>query len=64
MQLEQYIVIADYQKQNRSEVSVLAGDIVEVIEKNENGINSCFFFIFVCCTSQGGLEYTSFGGKG
>lgn len=37
MQLEQYIVIADYQKQNRSEVSVLAGDIVEVIEKNENG---------------------------
>ena len=38
MQLEQYIVIADYQKQNRSEVSVLAGDIVEVIEKNENGI--------------------------
>lgn len=62
MQLEQYIVIADYQKQNRSEVSVLAGDIVEVIEKNENGINSCFFFIFVCCTSQGGLEYNSFCG--
>lgn len=56
MQLEQYIVIADYQKQNRSEVSVLAGDIVEVIEKSENGINSCFFFIFVYCTSQGGLE--------
>lgn len=37
IQLEQYIVIADYQKQNRSEVSVLAGDIVEVIDKNENG---------------------------
>lgn len=53
MQLEQYIVIADYQKQNRSEVSVLAGDIVEVIEKNENGINSCFFFIFVYCTFSG-----------
>lgn len=44
MQFEQYIVIADYQKQNRSEVSVLAGDIVEVIEKNENGkkINSWY----------------------
>lgn len=37
IQLDQYIVIADYHKQNRSEVSVLAGDIVEVIEKNENG---------------------------
>lgn len=37
MQLDQYIVIADYQRQNKSEVSVLAGDIVEVIEKNENG---------------------------
>ena len=45
MQLEQYIVIADYQKQNRSEVSVLAGDIVEVIEKNENGKNSICFSI-------------------
>lgn len=44
MQLEQYIVIADYQKQNRSEVSVLAGDIVEVIERNENGINSFLLF--------------------
>lgn len=45
MQLEQYIVIADYQKQNRSEVSVLAGDIVEVIEKSENGKNSLFLIL-------------------
>ena len=37
IQLEQYIVIADYQKQNQSEISLLAGDIVEVIEKNDNG---------------------------
>lgn len=48
MQLEQYIVIADYQKQNRSEVSVLAGDIVEVIERNENGIIVVSFLFF--CT--------------
>ena len=38
IQLEQYLVIADYQKQNQSEISLLAGDIVEVIERNDNGL--------------------------
>eukprot|EP00039_Didymoeca_costata_P028237 m.20433 g.20433 ORF g.20433 m.20433 type:complete len:719 (+) comp6846_c0_seq1:259-2415(+) len=35
--LDQYRVIADYKKQNRQELSVKADQIVEVIEKNENG---------------------------
>lgn len=38
MSLEQYVAIADYKKQNRNEVNMVAGDIVEVIDKNENGI--------------------------
>ena len=37
MVLEQYVAIADYQKQNRAEVNMVAGDVVEVIDKNENG---------------------------
>lgn len=36
--LEQYVVIVDYKKQNRNEVNMVAGDIVEVIDKNENGM--------------------------
>lgn len=44
--LEQYVAIADYKKQNRNEVNMVAGDIVEVIDKNENGTtkqNRTFF---------------------
>ena len=37
MVLDQYIVIADYQKQKNNECSISAGQIVEVIDKNENG---------------------------
>lgn len=37
MLLEQYVAIADYKKQNRNEVNMVAGDIVGVIDKNENG---------------------------
>ena len=31
------MAVADYKKQNRNEVNMVAGDIVEVIDKNENG---------------------------
>ena len=31
------MAIADYKKQNRNEVNMVAGDVVEVIDKNENG---------------------------
>ncbi|KAK3749617.1 hypothetical protein QZH41_012955 [Actinostola sp. cb2023] len=35
--LEQFVAIADYKKQNRNEINMVAGDVVEVIDKNENG---------------------------
>lgn len=37
IQAEQYRVIADYKKQQKNEVDLVSGDIVEVFEKNENG---------------------------
>lgn len=45
--LEQYVAIADYKKQNRNEVSMVAGDIVEVIDKNENG-KFCILYFLPC----------------
>eukprot|EP00057_Strongylocentrotus_purpuratus_P028696 XP_011683170.1 PREDICTED: SH3 and PX domain-containing protein 2A isoform X3 [Strongylocentrotus purpuratus] len=37
IQAEQYIVVADYKKQQKNEVELTAGDLVEVFEKNDNG---------------------------
>ncbi|XP_020662568.3 SH3 and PX domain-containing protein 2B isoform X2 [Pogona vitticeps] len=37
MVLEQYVVVADYQKQESSEISLCAGQVVDIIEKNESG---------------------------
>ncbi|XP_072026137.1 LOW QUALITY PROTEIN: SH3 and PX domain-containing protein 2B-like [Amphiura filiformis] len=37
IQSEQYMVIADYKKQQKNEVDLHAGDVVEVFEKGENG---------------------------
>ena len=37
IQPEQYVVIADYKKQQKNEVELHAGDSVEVFEKNDNG---------------------------
>ncbi|XP_071793014.1 SH3 and PX domain-containing protein 2A-like isoform X2 [Asterias amurensis] len=37
IQPEQYVVIADYKKQQKNEVDLHAGDSVEVFEKNDNG---------------------------
>ena len=45
--LEQYVAIADYKKQNRNEVIMVAGDIVEVIDKNENG-KFCILYFLPC----------------
>ena len=41
------MAIADYKKQNRNEVSMVAGDIVEVIDKNENG-KFCILYFLPC----------------
>ncbi|XP_068124642.1 neutrophil cytosol factor 1 isoform X1 [Hyperolius riggenbachi] len=35
--LQSYRVIGDYEKSSKSELSVKGGDVVEVVEKNENG---------------------------
>lgn len=40
---EQYEVIADYQKKNKNDISLTAGDIVDVIERNDYGKNKDLF---------------------
>jgi uncharacterized protein YgiM (DUF1202 family) len=37
LMLDQYVAIADYKKADKGELSVSAGQLVEVIEKNDNG---------------------------
>lgn len=37
MVLEQYVVVAEYQKQESSEISLSVGQVVDIIEKNESG---------------------------
>ncbi|XP_069095570.1 SH3 and PX domain-containing protein 2A isoform X5 [Pleurodeles waltl] len=37
MILEQYVVVSNYAKQENSEISLQAGEVVDVIEKNESG---------------------------
>lgn len=37
MVLEQYVVVADYQKQESTEISLCVGQVVDIIEKNESG---------------------------
>ena len=34
---EQYIVIADYKKKNANDISLTAGDTIDVIERNDVG---------------------------
>lgn len=52
--LEQYTAIADYKKQKNTECSLAAGQVVEVIDKNENGTVSSFTlsFTFICLSSS------------
>ena len=37
MTFEQYVVTADYQKKNKNDISLKAGDIIDVIERNDYG---------------------------
>ena len=39
MMFEQYVVTADYQKKNKNDISLKAGDIIDVIERNDYGEN-------------------------
>ena len=44
---EQYVVTADYQKKNKNDISLTAGDLVDVIERNDYGK------IFICGKPRG-----------
>lgn len=41
MVLEQYVAVASYERQENSEISLKAGETVDVIEKSESG--ECLF---------------------
>ena len=45
MVLEQYVVVANYERQENSEISLKAGETVDVIEKSESGEWSLFFLL-------------------
>jgi len=45
--LEQYVAIGDYNKEKKNECSLKAGQTVEVIEKNENGLK---LIVMACVT--------------
>lgn len=46
MILEQYVVVSNYEKQENSEISLQAGEVVDVIEKNESGKLFLHFSLF------------------
>lgn len=43
MVLEQYVAVANYERQENSEISLKAGETVDVIEKSESG--ECFLYL-------------------
>lgn len=44
MVLEQYVAVANYERQENSEISLKAGETVDVIEKSESGKWFLLFF--------------------
>jgi hypothetical protein len=50
MVLEQYVVVANYERQENSEISLKAGETVDVIEKSESGESAslCVCFVWEC----------------
>ena len=54
---EKYVVTADYQKKNKNDISLTAGDIIDVIERNDYGENKkkivhCLYDLKDQCLSQ------------
>lgn len=45
MVLEQYVAVANYERQENSEISLKAGETVDVIEKSESGELILFLFM-------------------
>lgn len=50
--LEQYVAVANYERQENSEISLKAGETVDVIEKSESGEWIFFFSQFTCQASS------------
>lgn len=46
MVLEQYVAVANYERQENSEISLRAGETVDVIEKSESGELIPTYFLF------------------
>lgn len=49
MVLEQYVAVANYERQENSEISLKAGETVDVIEKSESGE---WFLLFEVCDAM------------
>uniref|UniRef100_A0A8C3AJ99 SH3 and PX domains 2A n=1 Tax=Cyclopterus lumpus TaxID=8103 RepID=A0A8C3AJ99_CYCLU len=56
MVLEQYVAVANYERQENSEISLKAGETVDVIEKSESG----WWFVSTA-EEQGWVPATTFG---
>lgn len=54
MVLERYVAMADYEKQKKNECSLTAGQMVEVIDKNQNG----WWFVSLDNFSEGWVPAT------
>eukprot|EP00051_Salpingoeca_urceolata_P022441 m.365161 g.365161 ORF g.365161 m.365161 type:complete len:738 (+) comp19971_c0_seq14:2102-4315(+) len=52
--LDQYRAVADYKKQEKTEVSLKTGDIIEVVDKNDNG----WWFVTTETEQQGWVPAT------
>ena len=55
--LEQFVAIADYKKQKTAECSLTSGQIVEVIDKNENGLFTYVYVMYVCILCRHEAKY-------
>lgn len=56
MVLEQYVAVANYERQENSEISLKAGETVDVIEKSESGEWMFFCSQFTCRASSADLD--------
>lgn len=54
--LEQYVAVANYERQENSEISLKAGETVDVIEKSESGEWIFFCSQFTCQASSADLD--------
>ena len=41
--LEQYVAVSDFKKCGKGQISLVAGDVVEVVEKSDNGLLTDLF---------------------